>query len=52
MRKCLAKQPVEKYRVNIGVEKDNDKRKVLMLNILKVQLILVTTNKNINSIHI
>ena len=52
MQKNLAKKPVYKYRVNIGAEINNYQRKVLLLNILQVQLILVTTKKNMNDIHI
>ena len=52
MQKNSEKSPVQKYRVNIGVEIDNYQCKVLMLNIFQLLLILVTAKKNMNSIHI
>ena len=45
MQNNSAKQPVQKYIVNIGVEIDNYQWKVLLLNMLQVQLILATAKK-------
>ena len=45
MQKNLAKQAVYKYKVNIGSDIDNYEWKVLLLNILKIQLILVAMRK-------
>ena len=45
MKKQPEKQPVQKYKVNIGTQIDNHKWKVLLLNILKVQLILAAIKK-------
>ena len=41
MQKNSAKQPVDKYKVNLGVEIDNYQRKVLLLNIFQIKLILL-----------
>ena len=45
MQKNSAKQPLSKYKVNIGVEIYNYQWKILLLNISKIQLILVAIKK-------
>ena len=52
MQKHSVKRPVYKYRVKIGVEIENYQWKVLLLNISKLLLTLVTMKKNLNSIQI
>ena len=45
MQKKSAKQLVQKYKVNIGVEIDNFQWKVLLLNISQIQFIMVAMKK-------
>ena len=52
MLKNSANRTVLKYRVKDGLEIDRYQWKLLLLNIFRVNLILVTTKRDINSIHI
>ena len=47
MQRNPAKEPVQKYKVNIGAEKENYQWKVFLFNISLIQLILVVMKTNI-----
>ena len=52
MQKSSSKQPVWKYKVDVGVRIDNYQWKVLLMNVFQIQLILVVMKKiNISFIY-
>ena len=47
MQKSSSKQPVWKYKVDVGVRIDNYQWKVLLMNVFQIQLILVAMKKSL-----